>query len=485
MPQQQAEGGSTEAAGAPGWPTPPTYRFDASRKPGPLYHARASDFAAPASPTTVSKGKSKANGNSDEQQDFWRRAKWSPDGSHLLAQTESHHLDLFRLVSSSSSSDADEATSAASASTSTPSKTPSYTLQHLLRISSPTPLLTYTWYPFAHPSQPASWCFAFSSRDVPVRLVDAYTGKTRATYGIEDHVERFVGPHALAFTPDGASLLCGHGSSLSIFDVTKPGTNTCATMPLVPMRRAVGAEVQRGVVAEVAVAGHHAGSEGGEQLVAVGTFAGTVGIYQRGAGAPSGRWNDSAKTPKVASSLCLAGWREEEGVGVVQVSEAAREVQQTTTTADPNPASPPDSSASTQQPPTSSSSLFASRPRSNATTYAISQLGQTSLLAPRTPRSWPSLIARAFLQTRSQLVLPQRRRHSAFSSTSTGQDDGFVREARRARSARGACRTLRCATMATRGRRSEGPLCHDVDGGRCGLVRLRLRGSSQETRWLL
>ncbi|PWN28098.1 hypothetical protein BDZ90DRAFT_207028, partial [Jaminaea rosea] len=238
--------------------------------------------------------------------EFWRRARWSPDGSHLLAQTESHHLDLFKL---SSSSDSD----AAASSSSSP-----HSLRHILRLPSPTPLLDYTWYPFAHPSHPATWCFAYSARDVPLRLVDAYTGATRATYGIQDHVERFIGPQAVAFTLDGMSLLAGHGGSISIFDVTRPGVNTCTTLRLVPMKRAVGAELQRGLVSALTIVPHYDGS--GSELIAVATFSGTVGIYQRGGGAPPGLWVDSARQPTVSSSLCIAGWKEGEGAGVMQLA---------------------------------------------------------------------------------------------------------------------------------------------------------------------
>jgi hypothetical protein len=43
-------------------------------------------------------------------------------------------------------------------------------------IRSPTTLLALEWYPFARYDDATSWCFVMSSRDVPVRLIDAYQG---------------------------------------------------------------------------------------------------------------------------------------------------------------------------------------------------------------------------------------------------------------------------------------------------------------------
>lgn len=114
--------------------------------------------------------------------------------------------------------------------------------------------------------------------------------------------------YLLLLTLSPHSLYAGHGSSLSIFTLSLPGCPP-RTMALTPTRRAhEGVDVgQRGMVSALAVATNCSADAEGEELVAVGTFAGTVGIY-----APSrGR----------KTSVCLAaGWREEDGRGVTQVS---------------------------------------------------------------------------------------------------------------------------------------------------------------------
>lgn len=106
-------------------------------------------------------------------------------------------------------------------------------------------------------------------------------------------------------------LYCAHDAEISVFDLACPGTNTHSTIKLTPTRRAVSkghaAAGQRGKISCLCVAADHfAGTS--QELVAVGTFAGTVGIYQMG----------SATQP--AQERCLMGWSEQ-SAGVTQVSE--------------------------------------------------------------------------------------------------------------------------------------------------------------------
>lgn len=291
--QEDIGGTSAAAENTPAWPTPPQY--DTSRRPTLVAAIPADTF----NPPLDVKGKRKAAQVPPPCQRFWRRAKWSPEGTHLLAQTDSHDLDLFEYVNER--------------------------FDHRLRITAPTPLLDWTWYPFARHSDPSSFCFALSARNVPVRLVDGKTGATRATYGIENHVEQFVGSGALAFSHDGASLYCGHANSLSLFALADVGTNTCSTLSLLPTKASRGRDLQRGIVSSLAVAPIYDGDGGSLLLagehIAVGTFTGTVGVYQRAAATVPGKWIDAAKQPTRASALCLAGWIESDGDGVMQVSQ--------------------------------------------------------------------------------------------------------------------------------------------------------------------
>lgn len=82
----------------------------------------------------------------------------SPDGTHLLLQTDAHELEMYRLVT----------------------RGDKHNLDRVLTVCAPSPLLDVTWYPFAAYDQPATWCFVFSARDIPIRLVDAYSGRVSA-----------------------------------------------------------------------------------------------------------------------------------------------------------------------------------------------------------------------------------------------------------------------------------------------------------------
>jgi hypothetical protein len=82
----------------------------------------------------------------------------SPDGSHLLAQTDDHHVDVFQLKMHEDK----------------------YELIKVYSLRAPTTLLAIEWYPFARYDDAVSWCFVMSARDIPTRLIDAYQGVVSA-----------------------------------------------------------------------------------------------------------------------------------------------------------------------------------------------------------------------------------------------------------------------------------------------------------------
>lgn len=220
---------------------------------------------------------------------FWRNVAWSPDGTHLLCQSDDHHLDLFKLQQQQEDT----------------------TLIHVFSIHAPTTLLSFAWYPFARQDDPQTWCFAIGARDVTIKLIDAYQGRTRATYGIIDHIERFKGPQSMAFSLDGRKLYCAHDSFLSIISLDNVGTNTHPLIRLTPSSRATrkgkAAAGQKGIISSITVSSDHL-TNSTYDLVAIGTFAGTVGIY-----------HIKGDTITDAERLCLLGWREEGSNGIAQV----------------------------------------------------------------------------------------------------------------------------------------------------------------------
>lgn len=106
-------------------------------------------------------------------------------------------------------------------------------------------------------------------------------------------------------------LYCALEAEIAIFDVSNPGINTHTSLKLTPSRRAVSkckaSAGQRGQISCLAVVqDHFAGTL--QELLAVGTYTGSIGLYQMGKGKSTS-----------AEERCLMGWNED-SAGVTQVS---------------------------------------------------------------------------------------------------------------------------------------------------------------------
>lgn len=252
-----------------------------------------------------------ANARQAPSLDLYRRATWAPDGSAILAITESQNKHVLQRHASGH-------------------------LERIVEHKSPSPNLDAIWYPVPAMGQPTNpdsgadqtpstsiWCFAESHRDLPTRLTAANDGRTRASYSIMNHVEKFVGPHSLAFSPDLSRLYCGLYSGLAIFPLSRPGLNMHAHVPLISGKRSIGG--QKGIVSALATSTHPS-DPSSHELVAVGTFNGTVGVYDFSPAAfPEPAEHTSIPSAagfaeeSLAQISCLAGWSEIEGDGITQL----------------------------------------------------------------------------------------------------------------------------------------------------------------------
>ncbi|KAL1709660.1 WD40-repeat-containing domain protein [Schizophyllum commune] len=176
---------------------PPQYAFD----------------CAPTLQTTASVTQADA-GNSN----FARTAKWCPDGSSLLIHCENRTFE--RLPTPSFSAGPAHADLPCTG-TATPALAgPSIVLPQ------PAPILDFAWYPGATAQSPATHCFVASVRECPVKLLDANSGRLRASYKIVDHRERQIAPHSLAFNLSATRIYCGFEDAIEVFDVMVPGEGT-------------------------------------------------------------------------------------------------------------------------------------------------------------------------------------------------------------------------------------------------------------------
>ncbi|KAF8888983.1 hypothetical protein CPB85DRAFT_1334130 [Mucidula mucida] len=132
--------------------------------------------------------------DSESPHNFARKSLWCPDGESILSQCENRSFQSIVYASRKQST-----------------------------LPQSAPILDFAWYPGASSSTPATYCFAASVRECPVKLLDAADGRLRASYSIVDHRERQVAPHSLAFSPGGDKLFCGFDSAFEMFNVGSPG----------------------------------------------------------------------------------------------------------------------------------------------------------------------------------------------------------------------------------------------------------------------
>ncbi|GAA5974258.1 hypothetical protein JCM11641_003361 [Rhodosporidiobolus odoratus] len=203
------------------------------------------------------------NKHKNRSDSFFRDASICPDGSCVLASGDDRSLSLCALPSSGSDF---SSTCLAPQWTHQPSDS----------------LLSTAWYPGASSADPAMFAFAAAVKDHPVHLLDGNDRRIRASYPIVDHVERFVAPHTMAFSPDGTSLCCGFENAIEIFDVATPGA-AGFRLNTTPTRGSRNG--QKGIVSTLAFSSPDLSSPGSHYLAA-GSFSGSIGLYDPSSPSP-------------------------------------------------------------------------------------------------------------------------------------------------------------------------------------------------------
>ena len=61
------------------------------------------------------------------------------------------------------------------------------------------------------------------SRDVPIHLWDAYTGRIFSSFLAENNVNELVSARSIRFMECGRKILAGYEKFLCIFDLSRPG----------------------------------------------------------------------------------------------------------------------------------------------------------------------------------------------------------------------------------------------------------------------
>ncbi|ORZ12763.1 WD40-repeat-containing domain protein [Absidia repens] len=196
-----------------------------------------------------------SNRNKSHINNFFKACHWSPDGTCLLTSSEDRMIRLFDIPSSIYD----------------PSTTEPVTLTPSLGILEGESICDIAWFPSMNSQDPATCCFLSSTRDHPVRLWDATTGKVRASYCVVDHQERFIGPNVLKFNLDGTKIYCGYENMIEIFDVHAPGNNTSTKHSTTPHRKS--RKGQKGIISCLDFNPDHSG------MYAAGSYSQSIGIY--------------------------------------------------------------------------------------------------------------------------------------------------------------------------------------------------------------
>ncbi|ORX68512.1 TPR-like protein [Linderina pennispora] len=123
--------------------------------------------------------------DSDEDGNFYKSVKWSPDGTSLAAHAEDNALHIYNVC--------DIVDSIAQGS---PAAIP-----HAERF------IDFSWYPYMHHATPSTCCLVESTRDHPLHLRDTNYGSVRAHYAAYDSKELLYGLCQLNMPVQGVAHL--------------------------------------------------------------------------------------------------------------------------------------------------------------------------------------------------------------------------------------------------------------------------------------
>lgn len=227
---------------------------------------------------------------------FLKGCKWAPDGLCLLTCNDDNILRLFNFDSAAYSTASsptcakpsepsmhmdsdyiDSATTMTSSDNSADSGTGAIPEMRCdLRMGEGELIYDYCWYPFMSSYDPSTCCLLSSSRDHPVHLWDAFTGKIRCTYRPYNHLDEITSAYSVAFSSTGSQIYMGFKECVRVFDVTRPG-RMCESRPC-------SKDGQKGILSCIVCAPHD------KKIYACGSYSKSIGLYDDSARKPGRPW---------------------------------------------------------------------------------------------------------------------------------------------------------------------------------------------------
>ena len=188
---------------------------------------------------------------------FCRSLEWSTDGTCLIATTSLNSIDTFVVPQDLLAQ-----------------REAPLELTLTTRITSAGVVRAVLGHPDFDLQDPSTMLVLSSVRDHPIRLSSAFTTDLIASYPLVNSMtEEYITPHSLHFNPNGGSFVAGSDSRLSFFDLSRPGEVPMSSLST--KNKFNPATSQSGIVSALAM-------EPNRDLLAAGTFARSLGIYEAG-----------------------------------------------------------------------------------------------------------------------------------------------------------------------------------------------------------
>eukprot|EP01116_Phalansterium_solitarium_P011560 TRINITY_DN27293_c0_g1_i1.p1 TRINITY_DN27293_c0_g1~~TRINITY_DN27293_c0_g1_i1.p1 ORF type:complete len:430 (-),score=79.20 TRINITY_DN27293_c0_g1_i1:11-1300(-) len=161
---------------------------------------------------------------------FVKSLHWSPDGTCLLANCEDRRVRLYDFsatVAAAAASLPPAATASICESDPASQHQPSESagpalLRAALTVTEAEPVHDLAWFPGMRSSDAASCCYASASRDQPIHLWDAYSGRVRCSYRGYRDPDELRTAYSVAFSPFGDRLYVGYSGLVRTLDVAQP-----------------------------------------------------------------------------------------------------------------------------------------------------------------------------------------------------------------------------------------------------------------------
>jgi WD40 repeat protein len=224
----------------------------------------------PVAPSGVGGGTllAESEGEYSDSQNFPKAVHFSPDGLCVLSFAEDAVLRVYEVPAAS-----------ASAAGGAAHEVCADDWKPCLRSKEAECVYDAAWFPGMDSSEPATCCYVSTSRDSPLHLWDAFSGKLRASYRAYDHSDALVAANCVTFNPLGSRLYGGFERTIRGWDIENPGRecteySTCSTRH--------SADGQRGIISSLAFS-----IASGGELLAAGSFYPSIWVYDVRAAGPA------------------------------------------------------------------------------------------------------------------------------------------------------------------------------------------------------